>query len=254
MTSDGDALFRAICEQPQEDTPRLVYADWLEENGQPERAEFIRFQCEFPDRNSSHPRFQELLAREKRFEPFFEEWMQTLPRADGIQWRDNMWARGFIEGVTFSTPKAFADHADAVFGAAPVRVLEVGLTTDGTIGLVLRSEYLKRLRQLIFPGQYRVDAVRQMAACPHLVNLASLCVWGGCTDEGAELLAASPYLGGLAMLSLSNDSLTDRGANALIESEHLRNVTGLILHNSRGFGDETARRLRERFEKLTTFT
>src|SRR5262245_3568916 len=33
MTSDGEALFRAICEQPWEDTPRLAYADWLQENG-----------------------------------------------------------------------------------------------------------------------------------------------------------------------------------------------------------------------------
>ena len=46
MTSDGDALFRAICELPGEDTPRLMYADWLQENGQPDRAEFIRLQCE----------------------------------------------------------------------------------------------------------------------------------------------------------------------------------------------------------------
>ena len=42
MTSDGDILFRAVCETLADDTPRLVYADWLQENGQPERAEFIR--------------------------------------------------------------------------------------------------------------------------------------------------------------------------------------------------------------------
>jgi uncharacterized protein (TIGR02996 family) len=46
--SDGPLLLRAILEAPAEDTPRLVYADWLDENGQPERAEFIRVQCELP--------------------------------------------------------------------------------------------------------------------------------------------------------------------------------------------------------------
>ncbi len=30
---DGAALLRAVCESPFDDTPRLVYADWLEENG-----------------------------------------------------------------------------------------------------------------------------------------------------------------------------------------------------------------------------
>ena len=62
---------RAILAQPDEDTPRLVYADCLEENDQPERAEFIRVQCELarleqreidPDRRANHAcRSRELL-------------------------------------------------------------------------------------------------------------------------------------------------------------------------------------------------
>ena len=44
--SDEKALLAAIWEHPHEDTPRLMFADWLQENGQPERAEFIRVQCE----------------------------------------------------------------------------------------------------------------------------------------------------------------------------------------------------------------
>jgi uncharacterized protein (TIGR02996 family) len=31
---DGEALLRAILDQPKEETPRLVYADWLEENAE----------------------------------------------------------------------------------------------------------------------------------------------------------------------------------------------------------------------------
>jgi|SRR5579883_697815 len=42
--SDESALLAAIFAYPDEDTPRLIYADWLEEHGQPERAEFIRLQ------------------------------------------------------------------------------------------------------------------------------------------------------------------------------------------------------------------
>lgn len=42
--SDEAALLHAIHANPDDDTPRLVYADWLDENGQPERAEFIRLQ------------------------------------------------------------------------------------------------------------------------------------------------------------------------------------------------------------------
>ncbi len=39
-------LLRKIIEDPHDDAPRLVYADYLDEHGQSERAEFIRVQCE----------------------------------------------------------------------------------------------------------------------------------------------------------------------------------------------------------------
>ena len=45
MTTEN-ALLAAVLAAPDDDLPRLVYADWLEENGQPERAEFIRVQCD----------------------------------------------------------------------------------------------------------------------------------------------------------------------------------------------------------------
>src|SRR5438128_2504720 len=41
---DGEGLFAAILAEPDEDTPRLVYADWLEENDEPLRSELIRVQ------------------------------------------------------------------------------------------------------------------------------------------------------------------------------------------------------------------
>ena len=44
--SDEAALLTAIAAHPDEDTPRLMYADWLDENGRPIRAEFIRVQID----------------------------------------------------------------------------------------------------------------------------------------------------------------------------------------------------------------
>jgi uncharacterized protein (TIGR02996 family) len=45
LVEQEQAFLAAIDEAPDEDTSRLVYADWLEENGQPARAEFLRLQC-----------------------------------------------------------------------------------------------------------------------------------------------------------------------------------------------------------------
>lgn len=44
MTDDA-AFLAAICARPDDDLPRLVYADWLDEHGRGERGEFIRVQC-----------------------------------------------------------------------------------------------------------------------------------------------------------------------------------------------------------------
>ena len=42
--SDREAFVAAIAANPADDLPRLVFADWLDEHGDPERAEFIRTQ------------------------------------------------------------------------------------------------------------------------------------------------------------------------------------------------------------------
>lgn len=40
----GDAILRAILEEPRDDLHRLAFADWLEEQGDDARAEFVRVQ------------------------------------------------------------------------------------------------------------------------------------------------------------------------------------------------------------------
>jgi uncharacterized protein (TIGR02996 family) len=44
--SERDAFLAAIRARPNDDLPRLVFADWLNEHGENARAEFIRLQCE----------------------------------------------------------------------------------------------------------------------------------------------------------------------------------------------------------------
>ena len=57
-------LFAAVKQAPDDDAPRLVLADWLEENGQPDRAEFVRLQLRRTD--EWQPDRSERLAREQR--------------------------------------------------------------------------------------------------------------------------------------------------------------------------------------------
>ena len=59
-----ESFLRAIIADPADDLPRLVYADWLDENGDPDRAEFIRVQCELAKLPEDDPRRPGLEDRE----------------------------------------------------------------------------------------------------------------------------------------------------------------------------------------------
>lgn len=70
------ALLQAILDEPDADDRRLVYADFLEEQGEPERSEFIRVQCELarlekvwePDSPQHHLRNRESALRRREGE------------------------------------------------------------------------------------------------------------------------------------------------------------------------------------------
>jgi uncharacterized protein (TIGR02996 family) len=61
--AEADEMLRAIRESPAEDGPRLIYANWLAENGELDRAEFIRVQCHIAKLN---PEAQEALQKDLR--------------------------------------------------------------------------------------------------------------------------------------------------------------------------------------------
>jgi uncharacterized protein (TIGR02996 family) len=62
MATD-EAFVRGILDNPEDDSLRLVYADWLEERGDP-RGEFIRVQCCLAGMAPDDPRHAGLESRE----------------------------------------------------------------------------------------------------------------------------------------------------------------------------------------------
>ena len=64
MTAD-EPFRRTIWERPDDDAPRLVYADWLEEHDDPERAEFIRLQCRLENQAADAPERPALVKRDR---------------------------------------------------------------------------------------------------------------------------------------------------------------------------------------------
>lgn len=220
-----EAFLKDIVENPDDDSVRLIYADWLEENGQAERAEFIRVQVEL----ARHPMNQALQQRNRQLrETNRDRWRAELPKLRGILWQ-RFW-RGFVSGADVLTWKHFRLHADAMFAATPIQFLRlIGLNPAHCQELVF-SPYLSRLQGLDLslsrPGD---TGVRTLATSFLVRNLRSLVLnpvptrsFGPrhlalVSDPGALALAASPYLGALELLVVRGNHLSGAAAQALRE-------------------------------------
>jgi uncharacterized protein (TIGR02996 family) len=124
--SNGDALLAAIIAAPDDDTPRLVYADWLDENGQPERAEFIRLQIE----NTGKPmaerqREAELLRRSRKlwnkpFQALFPGGVFT-------------YSRGFVTALRTEW-RFYQTSLPALLRMSPIEQIVIGKSYLGSLG------------------------------------------------------------------------------------------------------------------------
>ncbi len=137
MTRTLADFIPAIRANIDDDTPRLIAADWLEEQGQAERAEFIRAQCELAKMTCSHMSHPEPCCYEVgspdgskcgRLRQRDFSLGGRLPATKVIHENCEGWGcrRGFIEVITCTATNWLA-HADAILREHPVR--EVRLTT-----------------------------------------------------------------------------------------------------------------------------
>src|SRR4051812_5173157 len=120
---DPAALLAAVCDRPDDDTPRLVYADWLDDHGDPDYARFIRAQVELARVPEWDRRWVRAWHRERDLfsgRPFRDR--VPLPEVfrSGLTFR-----RGFPWGVESSSPREFAERADELFAAAPIQSLTI---------------------------------------------------------------------------------------------------------------------------------
>ena len=143
MDSEKSAFIASIKDAPDDDAPRLIYADWLDEHGEPERAEFIRVQCEIDRRKDQNGNWKRefnvldlppILEREKELLTQFYYW-DTLPfpsycatlHLGALTNNRRVFRRGFIHSIT-CTAADWLQHGDAICERHPVR--EVRLTGE----------------------------------------------------------------------------------------------------------------------------
>jgi uncharacterized protein (TIGR02996 family) len=125
-----EALLAAIREQPDEDTPRLAYADLLDELGADQRNQYfldwaalIRTQIDFARTERFSDRWFELAARQAEL---FEKRKQDWSEISGTRLGQASYRRGFREAIPFyADAEGFERHLDLAFAGNPLRVVRL---------------------------------------------------------------------------------------------------------------------------------
>jgi uncharacterized protein (TIGR02996 family) len=227
--TDHDALLRSIAEHPEEDTPRLMYADWLEENGRPERAEFVRVQVELGRLGLNHPERHAWVVRNVRFlRDYVPGWKAELPQFPGIEWGD--FNRGLVEEVQAQTEAAVIRHAAGIFAEPGVHVLRLARLADGWSLAELPE--LARIRVLRMVSAQATDAaLLALLASPHWGRVQVLDLHGNRADEAVDVIAGGRFPD-LTELWLGSNPVGNDGGRNLARSPHLTSLRWLDLRGT----------------------
>lgn len=217
------AFLQAIREHPDDDLHRLAYADWLDDDGKPDRAAFVRAQLRLahlpaddPARDALLDESDDLLARHEA------DWVGPLAEL-ALDWR---WHRGCLEHVTLWADALLA-RGDELFARAAVR----------SVRLLAEAQDFPRL-----------------AGCPHLASLEAIDL-GTKPPPGSHApapffrdrallpLFVSPHLGRLRRLRLSGLGLEGAVVQALLDTGLFARLERLDLHGNNAIGDRVAHRL-----------
>jgi uncharacterized protein (TIGR02996 family) len=235
--NDERAFLSAILANPDDDTPRLVLADWLDERGSEDdraRAALIRAQCRL-EHLPAAGRERRALAAEIReiLRKNYDRWTEPLRTARlGTDWT---FQRGFLEGGSMSATLFVQRGADLFRLAPTLRAMRFPNAANETTELA-ESPHLARLAALDLTlmctcGYCAIgDELRDLFKSKHAANLRCLNVSRDrMNSEGVAALGQSKVLANLTELDLSRNPLSPDGARAITGSKHLGRLMVLSL-------------------------
>ncbi len=153
MHADADAFLETIRERPDDDGPRLIYADYLEDKGDP-RGPFIRIQCALAKLGEADPR-----------RAFLEERERFLLEANRHIWSNSFrgltsaeeFQRGFVETVNIEA-RVLLLRTEQLFRLAPIQHLRL-LDAAGLLPEVMACSQLQRLTEITVNMQHLGDGL-----------------------------------------------------------------------------------------------
>lgn len=265
---DYQPLLEAIRADPGDELARRAYADWLEETGEPERAEFIRLQLHLRTRPRDRGEELEHLRRLRALIVANRgRWLGPLARVapetlfeNGFVHQVRLRASDFLtcgEEVLTSHPitrlqivgaenELFRLAACVALTRVPHVELQVVRLTPILARVIANSTHLTTLTVLDAQrAEAGGEALAAIAASETLPGLTTLLLAGNNLGLGGlELFLPILALPALTRLDLSANNLRSYGAARLAQSTRLGKLHTLLLR-SNGFDRQDVLRLAE---------
>jgi uncharacterized protein (TIGR02996 family) len=176
-----DAFLQEILARPDDDAPRLIYADWLEEQGDV-RAEFIRIQCALWGMEEYHPDYRRLHARELALlKQHKDAWLGPIRHMTF----EARFYRGFVREITVG-PQQFLRHWTELFRLAPIQRLNLTRVTDATVLPLVACEGFRRITELRITGDSGGGRLASLLLGSYHLLLIRKLVWRGELDPDAQ--------------------------------------------------------------------
>jgi uncharacterized protein (TIGR02996 family) len=245
MADHGDVLMREILDHPDDDAPRVVYADWLLLHGDEEahaRAELIHAQCALETATAA-----EKPALQVRARTVLKEWKRTWTKDLTRAYISGRWRfrRGFLDGGTLTATK-FVEVAEVMFQHAPMLRSMIFPEASNELVALSKSPYLARLDDVDLDEMCRCGRCKierelpDLFASPNAVSIRRLILSGNHIDpDNARKLGESPHLRGLVELDVSDNRIDAAGAVAIVQLGNLRKLS----LSANPIGDDGARAL-----------
>jgi uncharacterized protein (TIGR02996 family) len=246
------ALLDAVKDYPDDDTPRLVLADWLDEQDNEldaERAKFIRKDIvahhELQIRNWTREEAEEAQTLLPRW---LGPVMDLACNGDFHRGLPTLWVNGprFLKA---DVPKLLASEAFAF--VQYVRVEEAGGPRMEAMANMPEFRFVPGVSLHPFSA-FGADSAARFFASPNVTGLRQIefrSVKPGAV--GMQALAKNPALSRLRKLNLAHNKLVDKAVAVFAEAKHLTNLTHLDLSDN-NIGDKGAEALAAAAKTLTS--
>jgi uncharacterized protein (TIGR02996 family) len=234
IANTAKGFLQHIMAEPEDNTPRLIFADWLEEHGDSARAELIRVQVERASLPGWDGRHARLALREGALlKKHGRKWKAQLPVIKGVKWGD--FRRGFVATATFASFTVLRENASACWAAAPIEAITIRWPRPDEDCESMPP--IAGLRELYTnTSMVSYDQIMLLAEAPLLSTLRVLTIRDGALGpEGLRLLGTSPHLAGLKALRLPCNFIGN-GIAGLRRAASLTSLEELDLSEQEGYG------------------